>query len=353
MSRHCLPGKVPPVTLPTRDLPGAGVTTTAVGLGCASLFHHPQRTGRRAVLDAAYDAGIRHFDAAPMYGLGRAEPELGAFLKGRRAEVTVATKFGIEPTLLARAVGLGQGPIRAFLAKRSGAGEGLKAAAGGPESGLVGRLLYAAPGYHKQGAQAGLERSLRALGTDYIDVFMLHDPAGALTTGAPELVDYLDEQRRKGRIRCWGVTGQAYQMAGLGQSFAGSQVAQFRDDVFEESPDADQIPEKAWITFGVLSQALPALRQFLAQSPGAVEAWSDRLGVDLAQESSLPRLLLSAALRRNTAGPVLFSTTRPERVQVAAEAAARSTAAHDAEAAALTELAAAARSGSPERSSTS
>ncbi len=353
MSRHCLPGKVPPVTLPTRDLPGTGVTTTALGLGCAGLFHHPQRTGRRAVLDAAYGAGIRHFDAAPMYGLGRAEPELGAFLKGRRAEVTVATKFGIEPTPLARAVGLGQGPIRAFLAKRSGAGEGLKAAAGGPESGLVGRLLYAAPGYHKRAAQAGLERSLRALGTDYIDVFMLHDPAGALTAGAPELVDYLDEQQRNGRIRCWGVTGQAYEMAGLAQSFTGSQVAQFRDDVFEEPPGADQIPEKAWITFGALAQALPALRRFLAQSPGAAQAWSDRLGADLAQESSLPALLLSAALRRNTAGPVLFSTTRPERIRVAVDAAATAAEAHDAHAAALAELAAAARSGSPEKTSTS
>jgi D-threo-aldose 1-dehydrogenase len=340
------------VTLPTRDLPGTGVTTTAVGLGGVGLFHHPQRTGRRAVLDAAYDAGIRHFDAAPMYGLGRAEPELGAFLKRRRADVTVATKFGIEPTPLARAVGLGQGPVRAFLAKRKGAGEGLKAAAGGPESGLVGRLLYAAPGYHKQAAQAGLERSLRALGTDYIDVFMLHDPAGSLTTGAPELVEYLDEQRRKGRIRCWGVTGQAYQMAELAQSFAGCAVAQFRDDVFEEPPSADQIPQGAWITFGALPQALPALRQFLAQSPGAVEAWSDRLGVDLAQESSLPKVLLSAALRRNTTGPVLFSTTRPERVRVAVEAAAQTSEAQDAQAAALGELAVAARSGSQEKTST-
>ena len=341
------------MTLPTRDLPGTGVTTTAVGLGCAGLFHHPQRGARRAVLDAAYDAGIRYFDAAPIYGLGRAEPELSAFLKGRRAEVTVATKFGLEPTPLARAVGLGQGPVRAFLAKRRGAAEGLKAAAGGPESGLVGRLLYAAPGFHKQSAQAGLERSLRALGTDYIDVFLLHDPAGAVIPSAPELVDYLDEQRRQGRIRCWGVTGQAYEIAGVVKSVGGSPVAQFRDDVFEEVPTAEQIPAEAWITFGALSQALPALRQFLARSPGAVEAWSDRLGVDLAQESSLPRVLLSAALRRNTAGPVLFSTTRPERVRVAVEAAAETTKPQDADAAALAELAAAARSGSPEKTSTS
>jgi hypothetical protein len=61
---------------------------------------------------------------------------------------------------------------------------------------------------------------------------------------------------------------------------------------------------------------------------------------------------LSAALRRNTTGPVLFSTTRPERVLVAAEAAAQTTEAQDANAAALGELAAAARSGSQEKTST-
>jgi hypothetical protein len=150
-----------------------------------------------------------------------------------------------------------------------------------------------------------------------------------------------------------GVTGQASQVAGVVQSLGGSAVAQFRDDVFEEPPNAGQIPAGAWITFGALAQTLPPLRRFLTQSPGAVEAWSDRLGVDLAHESSLPRVLLSAALRRNTAGPVLSSTTRPERIQVAAEAAALTTKPQDAGAAALSELAATVRPGYPERTRTS
>ena len=34
-----------------------------------------------------------------------------------------------------------------------------------------------------------------------------HDPTGAVITEAPSLVEYLEEQRRLGRIRCWGVTG--------------------------------------------------------------------------------------------------------------------------------------------------
>jgi D-threo-aldose 1-dehydrogenase len=335
--------------LPTRELPGTGVVTTAVGLGCAGLFRLPQRSARRSVLGAAYDAGIRHFDVAPMYGLGVAEAELGSFLKGRRAEVTVTTKFGIEPTLLAKGVARCQQPVRAFLARRPSVGEGLKVAAEGPRSGLAGRLLYSAPGYHRQSAQAGLERSLRALGTDYIDVFLLHDPAGDLITSAPELTDYLNEQRRQGRIRSWGVTGPPAQLAGVVQGLGESPVAQFHDDILQVVPSPENVPAGAWITFGALAGGLPPLRQFLAQSPGARETWSERLGVDLADESALPRLLLSAALRRNTAGPVLFSTTRPERVAVAAEAAARATDPQDAGAAALSELAAAVRPPYPER----
>ena len=53
-------------------------------------------------------------------------------------------------------------------------------------------------------------------------------------------------------------------------------------------------------------------------------------------------MLLSAALRRNVAGPVLFTTTRPERGRVAAEAAIQSAGLSDAEATAFSDLAAAA-----------
>ena len=49
------------------------------------------------LLEAAFDAGIRHFDVAPMYGYGEAEGCLGEFLQRHRADVTVTTKYGIPP----------------------------------------------------------------------------------------------------------------------------------------------------------------------------------------------------------------------------------------------------------------
>jgi D-threo-aldose 1-dehydrogenase len=304
-------------------------------------------------LDAVYDAGIRHFDVAPMYGLGLAEAELASFLRRRRADVTVTTKFGIDPTLLTRGVALFQEPLRAFLAKRPSVGEGLKGAGRGPHSGAFGRFLYSSPGYHRHSAQLGLERSLRTLDTDCIDVFLLHDPVGDLIARAPELIDYLDEQRRLGRIRCWGVTGQPSDLPGVMECLGRAPVVQFRDDIFEGPLSAELMPDSARITYGALARALPVLRRFLAHSPGASDMWSNRVGVDLAEESSLPRMLLSIALRRNVAGPVLFSTTRAERGRVAAEAATQSVGLSDSKVRIFSDLAAAARLACPEKIRTS
>jgi D-threo-aldose 1-dehydrogenase len=339
--------------LPTRELPGTDVVTSAVGFGCAGLFRIPQRTARRSVLDAVYDAGIRHFDVAPMYGLGLAEAELAPFLRRRRADVTVTTKFGIDPTLLTRGAALIQDPLRTFIGKYPDLREGLKNAGRGPRSGAFGRLLYSSRGYHQHSAQLGLERSLRTLNTDCIDVFLLHDPVGDLITKAPELIDYLDEQRRLGRIRCWGVTGQPSELPGVMKRLGRAPVVQFRDDVFEGPLNAELVPDGARITYGALARALPVLRRFLARSPGASDLWSQRLGVDLAEESSLPRMLLSVALRRNAAGPVLFTSTRPERGRVAAEAAIQSLGLSDVEAEAFKNLAVAARLTCPEMIRTS
>ena len=48
-----------------------------------------------ATVHAAFDTGVRYFDTAPLYGVGRAERRLGAGLRGLpRDEITVSTKIG-------------------------------------------------------------------------------------------------------------------------------------------------------------------------------------------------------------------------------------------------------------------
>jgi D-threo-aldose 1-dehydrogenase len=276
-------------------------------------------------LESAYEAGIRHFDVAPMYGMGLAETELAPFLKGRRAEVTVTTKFGIDVSIVGRGAGWIQGPVRAVLARRPELGQELKMAGSGPGSGWFGKVLYSSTGYNAQSAERSLTRSLRALRTDYVDILELHDPVGDLVSGAPELVAYLDRQQERGQIRCWGVTGSPTGFRGATRDVAEhAQVLQFRDDIFEPRPDVQTESAKAWITYGLLERTLPALQGVFAQNPDRLAIWNGRFGLDLSDPAVLPSLLLREALRRNRAGPVLVSSVRSERVDAWARMASDS-----------------------------
>jgi hypothetical protein len=97
-------------------------------------------------------------------------------------------------------------------------------------------------------------------------------------------------------------------------------IVQQHDDVFESAASLRR--DKALITFGCLSKAIPALRAYLADTPGAGELWGERLGADVQDPGVLAALLLREALRRNDAGVVLFATTRPEGVLAATSAVA-------------------------------
>src|SRR4051812_30479146 len=68
-----------------------------LGFGCVALSAHPTAASALTMLETAFDLGLRHFDTAPAYGRGHSEKLLGALLKGRRAHVSVATKFAPWP----------------------------------------------------------------------------------------------------------------------------------------------------------------------------------------------------------------------------------------------------------------
>jgi D-threo-aldose 1-dehydrogenase len=304
----------------TRSLGNTDIVTSVLGFGCATLFHVPGRSTRRRVLDAAFAAGIRHYDVAPIYGLGRAEPELAAFLGERRSEVTITTKFGIEPTLFGRAAGLAQNPIRSALRHLPQAQAGLQTSARGPNSGFAGRALYRQVSFSPRSAEVALTRSLQALNTDYVDVFVLHEPVGRLTQGL-ELADFLNRERDRGRIRAWGTAGEDSQThAQVVDHLPGVQVVQQRDDLLRPPRSTPEIGQLGRITFGVLGQPLPRILSLLSDQPKLSRNLSDTLGLDVSRPDNLMGILLREALRRNTRGPVLFGTTKPDRISSAVSA---------------------------------
>jgi D-threo-aldose 1-dehydrogenase len=314
----------------TVTLGTTGIVTTQLGFGCANLFALPSTADRIALLSAAYDAGVRHFDVAPMYGLGRAEAELAKFLKAHRDDVVVATKFGIKATGLARGLASVQRPVRRAFNAMPMLRERARASAAGPRSGRLGPLLYTAEGYGAAAARASLQRSLRALGVDHVDLFLLHDPApGTVPSG--DVASYLEQARQAGLIRSWGIAGETEPTVGVARSFAtGVPVVQLRDDILTPSVDHGQTGA-AVITFGVLGSALPRIVGYLSSDEARRRRWHTLIGADCARPDVTASLLLRAACRRNDSGVVLFCTSRAARIDSAVAAARLAAGAEDPE----------------------
>lgn len=313
--------------LRTVTLGMSGVETTVLGFGCANLFRLPRAAQRIALLEHAYEAGVRHFDVAPMYGLGLAESELGRFAKRRRGSITIATKFGIRPTTSARALARAQGPARRVLEASPRLRQQAKSKAAGPSQGRLGPLLYSADGYSSAAARKSLESSLQALGTDYIDLLLAHDPVPG-TIRSEELYSYLNEAVRAGTIRTWGIAGEPEPSIEVAGSFGHPvPVLQIRDDIFFGSLNRARAAANEFITFGLLGDAIHRLVKHVTANAERRERWNTLLDADCGEPEVAASLLLRAALRENESGAVLFGTIRLHRVHGAVAAAEISTAA--------------------------
>ena len=304
-------------------LPRTGVETTALGFGCAELYRAPSAARRRRLLEVAYGVGIRHFDLAPMYGLGLAERELGQFSRGRRDRIVIATKFGISPTAAARALARVQAPMRRVLSASPALRQRARSSAAGPASGRAGALLYSSTGYDAASARASLERSLEQLGTDYVDLLLLHDPEPG-NVRSDEVCGYLEEARRAGSIRAWGVAGEPEPSLRVARSLlAGNPVLQVRDDIQLRSLSG--VPTESFparITFGVLGRALRPIVAHITAQAERQRQWSEAVGKDCGNPETIASLLLRHALRANPTGVVLFSTIRTDHMRSAAAVAA-------------------------------
>ncbi|KAB7769061.1 aldo/keto reductase [Xanthomonas sp. LMG 12461] len=147
-------------TLAPRALGRSGVQLSTLGFGAApigNLYAEVDDAVALAAVADAYAAGIRHFDTAPYYGYGLSEQRLGQGLRGLpRASYTLSTKVG-------RCVY-----------------DDAAAAPGREGFAVAGRR--AEFDYSRDGVLRAFESSLQRLGTDHIDVLLLHD-IGRLTHG--------------------------------------------------------------------------------------------------------------------------------------------------------------------------
>jgi len=134
-----------------------GLEVSVAGLGCNNFGMRIDEAASRAVVNAAIDAGVTHFDTADLYGGTLSEKILGRALGSRRDDVVVATKFG----MLA------------------------------PPEGLTGG--------HPDWVTQAVEDSLRRLGTDRIDLYWLHAPDAKTPIG--DTLEALDRLVAAGKVR--------------------------------------------------------------------------------------------------------------------------------------------------------
>ena len=292
-----------------------------LGFGCASLYGLPGRRDRRAVLESAYDLGIRHFDVAPIYGLGIAEAELADFAQ-TRTDVRIATKFGVRPTGIGHLAGFVQPPIRRVLQMSSAVKSRVKQSGATPDAGIVGRVLYSHRDYSAATAQRALVSSLKALRTERIDYFLLHDPA-ALVDDFGDLVDYLENERRRGVIGYWGPAGDLSRMDDTAMAALSGRASalQFRYDLIAGRGGPPPEPDRPHITFGFLSGTLPRILDILSREPEFQQRCSQLLDADLSDGRTVLKLLVRDAVMHNEGGTVLVSSTKVKNLEMACAAA--------------------------------
>ncbi len=157
-----------------RNFGSTDLTASVVGFGVwtvsTRMWGVTDEDVRLSLLRRAFELGVTFYDTADVYGDGLGETILKQALGERRAEMTIATKFGYD-----------------FYT------------APGEQPGQRERPHDWTPGYVKRACEASLQR----LGTDYIDLYQLHNPrVDALQRD--DLFAALEALKAEGKIRHYG-----------------------------------------------------------------------------------------------------------------------------------------------------
>jgi D-threo-aldose 1-dehydrogenase len=160
---------------------------TELGFGGApvgNLYSQLSDEDAGAVLDAAWDGGIRYYDTAPHYGLGLSERRIGKALRGRpREQFVISTKVG-----------------RLLVPNPNPKGSDLQSGGFDVPDTLIRKLDYS-----RDGVLRSLEQSLQRLGLDSVDIVYVHDPEDHMEEAVREAIPALAQLRDQGVIGAVGV----------------------------------------------------------------------------------------------------------------------------------------------------
>ncbi|GAA0942091.1 aldo/keto reductase [Pseudonocardia zijingensis] len=281
------------------------------GANLGNLFTAMSDEQANAVLEAAWEQGIRYFDTAPHYGLGLAERRLGRFLAGKpRDEFVVSTKVG-----------------RLLVPSPETSDEWDE------EGGFVvpadPRRVWDASA---DGVRRSLDDSLERLGLDRVDVLFLHDPdeyedmEGSVRSAVPALVGL----REEGLVRAVGIGSKsvAAHLAGLRVGDLDLLMVAGRYTLLEQPAAPALIPEcrdrgigivvAGAFNSGLLSTSTPGpgAHYEYGEAPADVVAKAQRLAAVCAGYGvDLPTAALQFPLREPAVRAIALGATEPAHVE--------------------------------------
>jgi aryl-alcohol dehydrogenase-like predicted oxidoreductase len=141
----------------------SSITISRIGLGCMSL--KPGNTDNERIIHHAIGSGINYFDTADIYDNGLNEKMLGNALSGKRDKVFIASKVGNK--LRHDGKGLDWDPSKAHIV-------------------------------------SSVEKSLKRLGTDHLDLYQLH--GGTIADPIDEAIETFENLKEQGKILQYGIS---------------------------------------------------------------------------------------------------------------------------------------------------
>jgi len=258
-------------------LKNTNITMSRLGFGTASIHHIMKKSKRLDLLAYAYELGFTHFDTARMYGDGIAEKTLGEYFEpSKRDKITITTKFGIDANPIYETM-----PLLMYSSKFLN-NVSLKLRLN-IENRIINRNLSI------DNVEKSLEKSLKLLRTDRIDIYTLHEAQIEDIAYLDDLVVWLEKQKKIGKILNIGISGNAGNCVKIAKKFPSIfTILQVEDSLDKNEADillTEKLPLQ--ITFGYMR---------------------------LAQNGINKNDIIKNALKRNKEGSILVSSRKKQNL---------------------------------------
>ena len=288
-----------------RKLGNTGLTVSAIGFGCWEMgnpeYGSSDDNEMIAAVNRAIDLGVTLFDTAPNYGFGGSEQVLGRALGARRKDIVLVSKVGIT-----------WDPVT-FTGKFDGRYSTLK------------RIN---------------EESLRRLGTDHLDLVLMHWPDPE--TPIEETMRALEELRKEGKALHIGVSNHTAAELREARKYAPVCANQVGYNLFDRRWEREMFPTAQELEIGIMAYG-PMAHGLLTGTMPRENAFDERdwrrhgnifgqrlFGPNLQQNlnvvdellgvadrigTSLPRLALAWVLRHPAVAVALSGCRSPREIE--------------------------------------